>query len=65
MRVLSYLPLSHIAAFQIDLIGPMGFAGTTYFADRLVLKGSLVENLLWCRPTVFFGVPRVWEKVRQ
>ena len=26
-------------------------------------KGSLVESLREVRPTTFFGVPRVWEKI--
>ena len=63
-RVLSYLPLSHIAGLMLDVYFPMINKGTTFFADKKALKGSLVDNLHWCRPTDFFGVPRVWEKVR-
>ena len=62
-RVLSYLPLSHVAAQMIDIHSPIVLQGTTYFADKNVMKGTLVDNLNWAKPTLFMGVPRVWEKV--
>jgi len=65
IRVLSYLPLSHIAGLMLDVYFPMINKGTTFFADKKALKGSLVDNLHWCRPTDFFGVPRVWEKIME
>jgi len=64
-RVLSYLPLSHVAAQMVDIVAMMAVAGTTYFADKNVLKSSLLDNLQWCKPTVFFAVPRVWEKIME
>eukprot|EP00092_Neocalanus_flemingeri_P023238 GFUD01025198.1.p1 GENE.GFUD01025198.1~~GFUD01025198.1.p1 ORF type:complete len:664 (+),score=168.76 GFUD01025198.1:121-2112(+) len=64
-RILSYLPLSHIAGNMVDIHVPMFVAGTTYFADKDVLKSTLLENTQWCRPTAFFGVPRVWEKLME
>ena len=64
-RVLSYLPLSHVAAQMVDIVAMMAVAGTTYFADKNVLKSSLLDNLQWCKPTIFFAVPRVWEKIME
>jgi len=64
-RILSYLPLSHIAGCMVDIHAPMYQAGTTYFADKNVLKSTLLDNLQWCKPTVFFGVPRVYEKIME
>lgn len=61
----SYLPLSHIAAQVLDIIRPIALAGTTYFADKDALKGGLIKTLLEVRPTFFFGVPRVWEKMAE
>lgn len=38
---------------------------TVYFADRDALKGTLVDTLKEALPTVFLGVPRVWEKIQE
>ncbi|KMQ85684.1 long-chain-fatty-acid-- ligase acsbg2 [Lasius niger] len=62
--IVSYLPLSHIAAQMCDIIlGTVITATTVYFADKNALKGSLVETLLVAQPTVILAVPRVWEKI--
>ena len=64
-RVISYLPLSHIAAQLIDVHVPMSLGACTYFCQPDALKGSLTVTMREVRPTVFFGVPRVWEKIEE
>lgn len=63
--IVSYLPLSHVAAQIVDIYTAMTIAGTIYFADRDVMKGSLVKTLLAARPTQFLGVPRIYEKLAE
>lgn len=63
-RVLTYLPLSHIAE-MIILVLCLQIGATIHFADPNVLKGTLIDNLKAIKPTLFFGVPRVWEKVKE
>jgi long-chain-fatty-acid--CoA ligase ACSBG len=61
----SYLPLNHIAAQLMDIYIPIVTLGTVWFADKNALKGSLKNTLKSCRPTIFIGVPRVWEKMQE
>ncbi|XP_063056785.1 long-chain-fatty-acid--CoA ligase ACSBG2-like [Engraulis encrasicolus] len=63
--VVSYLPLSHIAAQMIDIWITIKVGGATYFAQPDALKGSLANTLREIRPTAFMGVPRVWEKMQE
>ncbi|MEZ4262432.1 MAG: AMP-binding protein [Polyangiaceae bacterium] len=59
--ILSYLPLSHIAEQMMSIHGPMAIGGLLYFAESIEKLG---ENLAEVRPTIFLGVPRVWEKIQ-
>lgn len=63
--IISYLPLSHIAAMGIDLFQTIFCGATVHFANDQALRGTLKDTLLRVRPTLFFGVPRVWEKLAQ
>jgi long-chain acyl-CoA synthetase len=56
---LSYLPLSHIAEQMATIHMHATSGSTVWFAESI---DKLADNLKECRPTVFFGVPRVWEK---
>jgi long-chain-fatty-acid--CoA ligase ACSBG len=62
-RLVSYLPLSHVAANIADIYAMISIVGTVYFADKNALKGTLTQSLKEALPTIFFGVPRVWEKI--
>lgn len=64
-RAVSYLPLSHIAAQLIDIHCMLLLGAAVYFARPDALKGSLVHTMKEVRPTIFFGVPRVWEKIHE
>ncbi len=58
-RLLSYLPLSHIAERIVSHVGQIVSGGETWFAQSL---STVPEDLRECRPTIFFAVPRVWQK---
>lgn len=57
--VLSYLPLSHIAEQMFTICIPVSVGGAVYFAESLE---KVPDNLKEVQPTLFFGVPRIWEK---
>jgi len=49
----------------LDIWAPLVSKATVWFADKMALKGSLVATLQEARPTIFFGVPRVYEKIKE
>ena len=59
-RLLSYLPLSHIAEQQLSIHGPIVTGASIYYAESL---DKVAENLREVQPTLIFGVPRIWEKI--
>lgn len=56
---LSYLPLSHIAEQMFSVHAPITIGSSIYFAESLE---KVPDNLKEIQPTIFFGVPRIWEK---
>lgn len=58
-RFFSYLPLAHVAERMVVEMGSLYYGATIYFAGSL---DTFAENLRNAKPTVFFGVPRIWKK---
>jgi long-chain acyl-CoA synthetase len=61
VRWVSYLPLAHIAERMFSLYLASYSAGHTYFCHATT---DLVKTVGAVKPTAFFGVPRVWEKIQ-
>ncbi|OEH80278.1 hypothetical protein cyc_01147 [Cyclospora cayetanensis] len=64
-RIVSLLPLSHVAAQIVDLVAPLIMGTAVFFSRPDALRGTLLDTLLKVRPTWFLGVPRIWEKMEQ
>ncbi len=60
-RLLSYLPMAHIAE-QIGAVHNHVESGFSLYYARSI--ESMADHLKEIRPTIYFGVPRVWEKIR-
>lgn len=58
--LLSYLPLSHIAEQMGTIHVPATAGCAVYYAESIE---RVADNLKQARPTIFFGVPRIWEKL--
>src|SRR4029077_2954608 len=61
VRWVSYLPLAHIAERMFSIYAPIHAVGHVHFCPD---AAQLVRVIGKVRPTAFFGVPRVWEKIR-
>ncbi|PIR22147.1 MAG: hypothetical protein COV44_09415 [Deltaproteobacteria bacterium CG11_big_fil_rev_8_21_14_0_20_45_16] len=60
-RLISYLPLSHVAERTLSSYGSLYFGCAVYLVDSVEKMAKFLPKV---RPTVFFAVPRVWELIR-
>lgn len=59
-RGICYLPLAHIAERMVSVYMAIHSAGHVTFCPD---ASALVPTMVATRPTSFFGVPRIWEKL--
>lgn len=57
---ISYLPLAHIAERMLTVHFPLAVGNAVYFATDILQLGQYLKEV---RPHVFFGVPRIFEKI--
>jgi len=61
-RMLSYLPLAHVAERTLVEHGLLATSMRVFFAESL---DTFIADLQRARPTAFFSVPRLWVKFQQ
>ncbi len=61
-KQISYLPMAHIAERMIGHYGPLQIGSTIYFCPDARQVASYLREV---KPTWFFAVPRIWEKLYQ
>ena len=61
-RMLSYLPLAHVAERTLVEHGMLALGMHIFFAESL---DTFTTDLQRARPTAFFSVPRLWVKFQQ
>lgn len=61
-RMLSYLPLAHVAERAAVEINQLYHGFKVYFSGSL---DTFADDLRRARPTLFFAVPRIWTKLQQ
>ena len=59
-EVLSFLPLSHITERVLSVALAVRYGYAVNFVEN---SDTVFENLREVRPTLFFAVPRIWEKL--
>jgi len=61
-RVVSYLPLAHIAERGLVEFASIASGTQIYFVESL---DTFNEDVCFASPTIFFAVPRIWLKIQQ
>ncbi|WP_111658279.1 AMP-binding protein [Isoalcanivorax indicus] len=61
-RMISYLPLSHVAERAAVELAMLYVGMKVFFAESL---DTFAEDIKRARPTLFFAVPRIWTKFYQ
>jgi len=61
-RMLSYLPLAHVAERAAVQVNQLYQGFTVYFSSSLE---TFADDLRRAQPTLFFAVPRIWLKLQQ
>lgn len=59
-RICSYLPLCHVAEKLFTTYLPIASGASANFAESI---DTVTANLREVEPTIFLGVPRIWEKM--
>ena len=59
-EIVSYLPLCHVAERMMTVGFPLYSGATVNFAESVDTVSMAMREIL---PTVFFAVPRIWEKM--
>jgi long-chain acyl-CoA synthetase len=61
-RLISYLPLAHVAERILIEQAALRFGAQVFFAES---QDTFIQDIQRARPTVFFSVPRLWVKFQQ
>lgn len=61
-RVISWLPMSHIAERQFIEMQSLLAGMTVYFAHS---RATFIRDIRRARPTLFLGTPATWHQIRQ
>ncbi len=60
-QILSYLPLCHVAEKIFSLFLPLACGAVVHFGESIE---TVQTDLREVSPTIFLGVPRIWEKMQ-
>ena len=61
-KIFSYLPLNHVAGQLVDIYIPISLAACVFIFNMKKDKENFKKAIINYKPTIFLGVPRIWEK---